>query len=106
MIIELPLSNDASQAFTTQLGSAKYDFQVVYNERSGVWMLSMYDNSTKDPILVSLPLVLGQELFAPYNLNIGRMLVVDLSNQNSEATYNDLGDRVKVYWFSDDEALP
>lgn len=106
MIIELPLSNDAAQAFTTQLGSTKYDFQVVYNERSGVWMLSMYDNTTKDPILTSLPLVLGQELFAPYNLNIGRMLVVDLSNQNSEATYNDLGDRVKVYWFSDDEVLP
>lgn len=106
MIIELPISNDASQIFTTQLGDTKYDFQVVFNERSGVWMLDISDNTTKTPLLTSLALVLGQELFEPYNLNIGRLLVVDTSNQSLEATFDDMGDRVKVYWFSDDEVLP
>ena len=108
MIIELPLSSDPAQIFTTQLGSVKYDFEVRYNDRSGAWTLDMADNTTKAAILSGVPLVLGQELFAPYNLNIGRIIVVDTNGTSQDATAdaNDLGTRVRVYWFSDDEVLP
>lgn len=53
----------------------------------------------------ALQLVLGQDLFEPYNFGIGALVVIDTSNRGREATANDLGDRVKVYWFSTDELV-
>ena len=97
MILELPLSSDPAQRFTTQLGDKKYDFDVKYNDRSGVWTMDMADNANKLPILSGIPLVLGQELLEPYNLTMGRMLVVDGTNQGKEAGTDDLGGRVKLY---------
>ena len=97
MILELPLSSDPAQRFTTQLGAKKYDFDVKYNDRSGVWTMDMADNATKLAILSGIPLVLGQELLEPYNLTMGRMLVVDGTNQGKEAGTDDLGGRVKLY---------
>ena len=105
MILELALSSDPAQRFTSQLDDKKYDFDVKYNDRSGVWTMDMADNASKLPILSGIPLVLGQELLEPYNLSIGRMLVVDGSNQSKEAGPDDLGDRVKLYWFSPDEVV-
>lgn len=105
MILELPLSSDPAQRFTTQLGDKKYDFDVKYSDRSGVWTMDMADNANKAAILSGIPLVLGQQLLEPYNLSIGRMLVVDGTNQGKEAGSDDLGSRVKLYWFSPDEAV-
>lgn len=105
MILELPLSSDPAQRFTTQLGDKKYDFDVKYNDRSGVWTMDMADNASKLSILSGVPLVLGQELLEPYNLAIGQMLVVDGTNQGKEAGPDDLGDRVKLYWISPDEVI-
>lgn len=102
MILELPLSSDAAQIFTTQLGEAKYSFDVRYNDRSGVWTLDLYDASTV-LIAASLPMVIGQDLLEPYNLGIGSLLCVDTTGQGLDAGPDDLGDRVKVYWFSHDE---
>lgn len=102
MILELPLSSDAAQIFTTQLGEAKYSFDVRYNDRSGVWTLDLYDASAV-LIAASLPMVIGQDLLEPYNLGIGSLLCVDTTGQGLDAGPDDLGDRVKVYWFSPDE---
>lgn len=103
MIVELPFSSDPAQSMVTLLGDVKYRLEVKYNDRSGVWALSIYDATTGDEILSSLPLVLGQDLLEPYNFDMGRILVVDHSGQSVDAGPEDLGDRIKVYWFSSDE---
>lgn len=103
MILEIPVSNDPAQVFTTQLGEAKYVFDVRYNDRSGVWTLDLYEASTQALIVASLPLVTGQDLLEPYNFGIGSLLCVDGSGQGEDAGPDDLGDRVKLYWFSPDE---
>ncbi len=103
MILELPFSNDAAQVFTTQLGETKYIFDARYNDRSGVWTVDLYDDSSKALIAASLPLVIGQDLLEPYNFGIGSLLCVDTTSQGLDAGPDDLGDRVKVYWFSPDE---
>ena len=103
MILELPFSNDPAQVFTTQLDDAKYTFAAKYNDRSGVWTLDLYDGATQQLVAASLPLVLGQDLLEPYNLGVGRLLCVDTSGQGRDAGPDDLGERIKVYWFSPDE---
>jgi hypothetical protein len=103
MILELPFSNHPAHTFVTQLGDQKYGFDVKFNDRSGVWTLDLSDDTTKEVLLQSVPLVLGCNLLGPYNFGMGAMLVVDTSNQGKDATADDLGERVKVYWFSEDE---
>lgn len=103
MIIELPFSSDGAQRVTTQLGDRKYIFEVRFNERSGVWTFNMFDAVTEAEILLGLPLVLGQDLLEPYNLEIGAMIVSDTTGQSKEAGPDDLGNRVKVHWVSPDE---
>lgn len=104
MVIELPLTSDAAQTVVTQLGETKYQLDVQYNDRSNRWTLTLTDFVTQTLIAASLPLVLGQSLLEPYNLAIGHLLVVDTSGRDQEAGPDDLGGRVKVYWFSDEEA--
>lgn len=102
MIVELPFSSDPAQAFTTQLGDEKYIIEAKFNDRSGVWTIDLYD-ATQQPIALSLPLLLGQDLLEPYNFGMGRILCVDETELGKDAGPDDLGSRVKVYWFSSDE---
>lgn len=106
MILELPFTSDSAQTFVTQLGDNKYQVDVKFNDRSGVWTFDLSDDATKSVLLQSIPLVLGQDLLEPYNLGIGRMMAFDTTNAGKDATADDLGDRIKVYWISGDEVLP
>lgn len=103
MIMEIPVSSDPAQVFTTQLGDVKYVLDIRFNDRSGVWTLDLYDDVSKALIAASIPLVVGQDLLEPYNFGIGSLLCIDGSGQGSDAGPDDLGDRVKLYWFSADE---
>lgn len=103
MILELPISSDPAQSFVTQLGDTKFRFEIKFNDRSSVWTMDLIDEVTKEPLLYSIPLVLGLDLLEPYNLGIGHLLVVDESNRGRDAGPGDLGSRVKAYWFSPDE---
>lgn len=104
MILLLPFTTDSAQKFTTQLGEAKYTIETKYNDRSGVWTIDLYDASTV-LIAASLPMVIGQDLLEPYNFGIGRIFCFDTSNQGIDAGPDDLGDRIRVYWFSPDEVI-
>jgi len=103
MILELPFSADPAQTFVTQLGDTKYRFDARFNDRSGVWTFDLTEDATQATLLQSVPLVLGCDLLAPYNFGIGSLLVMDTTNQGRDATADDLGQRVKVYWLGPDE---
>lgn len=103
MIIELPLTSDPAQTFTAQLGRVKYIFDVKFNSRSGVWTFDLFDASSKAVMLASIPIVLGVDMLWPYNLGIGRLIAADASNRSLDAGPDDLGTRVKVFWYSTEE---
>ncbi len=105
MIAELPFSSDPAQKFTSQLGDAKYTIEAKYNDRSGVWTFDLYDGASQQLMVASVPMVLGQDLLEPYNFGIGSILCVDANGTGIDAGPDDLGDRVKVYWFSADEVI-
>lgn len=102
-ILELKFTSDASQQVTTQLGAIKYLFDVRYNERTGVWNMSLSDAASRVLILANLALVLGCDVLAPFQLGIGSIIVNDEDGTGLDAGPDDLGDRVKVYWISPDD---
>lgn len=102
-IARLPLSPDVSQSFACQLSSRKLFFVVNFNERSNQWSMSIADDTTGAVLASGIALVLGQELLSPFNLGIGAMIVYDESRSSTDAKIDDLGTRVNVYWFSEDE---
>lgn len=105
MIIELPVSNDSSQDFTTQLGENNLRFALKYNSRTGLRTMDLYLADTNEPLLTGVPLVVGENFLAPYNFGLGILFMADLSNTGSEATHENFGSTVKLVWASDEEAL-
>lgn len=105
MIVEIPVSSEGAQTFVTQLGEVKYRFDVKYNDRSKVWTLDLSEDVSGLVLFQGVPLVLGQDIFEPYNFEIGRMMVVDMSSRGIDAGPDDLGDRVLLIWFSPDEVI-
>lgn len=104
MIVQLPLTSDAAQVFVTQLGNVKYQFDVIYNDRAGVWTMTITDFVSQTVLIAGIAVVLGAPLLALYNLEIGELIVSDTSESSRDAGPDDLGTRVCVYWLSADEA--
>src|ERR1019366_10409821 len=69
--LELPPSTDRPQSFTTQLGSAVYQFDLRWNDRSNVWTMDISDPVSGNPIVSGLAVVLGADPLKPYALGIG-----------------------------------
>jgi hypothetical protein len=59
--------------------------------------------ASKEQLLTSVPLVLGVDLLWPYNLGIGRLIAADTSGRGRDAAADDLGSRVRVFWYSPEE---
>lgn len=103
MIVELPLTSDPSQQFTVQLDRVKYEFFVKFNSRSSVWTFDLAVARTKEVLLQSIPILTGVDLLHPYNLGIGRLIAGDTTGKGLDAKEDDLGTRVKLFWYSPSE---
>jgi hypothetical protein len=91
---------------STTLDGVQYVLDVRWNGRSGVWYLDIRDVD-EDPIAMGIAVVLGSALgirtvdarFPP-----GALIAADMSGEGRDAGFDDLGDRVKVFYYSADEA--
>jgi hypothetical protein len=106
MIIELPVTTDPAQRFTTQLGDTKIVFDLQWNDRSERFELSLFYDATQEVIVRGLNVVLGCDLLEPFNFNLGHLVVVDTANLHTEANLSNFGTVVKFMWVSADEVLP
>jgi uncharacterized protein DUF6983 len=102
-LVQLPLTTDCPQSFKTQLGNTTYQFNLIWNDRSSVWMMDIINPITQAPIVSGIALVLGADLLEPYALEIGALVLVDETGTGSEATLTSLGASVSLYWVSPDE---
>jgi hypothetical protein len=103
MIQQLPLTTDCPQSFNCQLGDVTYQFNLIWNDRSSVWMLDILNAATQVPIISGLALVLGADLLEKYALGIGAFVLVDETGTGTEATLTSLGSSTNLYWVSPDE---
>ncbi len=104
MIIQLPVTSDPAQDFVIALGPATWELYVRFNERQKVWTMDITDYNTKTALVTGMPIVLGCDLLDPYNLENGAMIALDSTGSGTDAGPEALGDRVQVYWISQDQA--
>jgi hypothetical protein len=91
--------------FSTSLGDTTYRFNVRWNSRDEAWYFDLSDDEG-DLIVTGVKIVLGALLVARSaddRIPNGALLAGDTSNTGIDATLDDLGVRVFVYFYSPDE---
>lgn len=108
---ELPIEpGNPDQRFNTTLVDEEFIFDFRWNERAGAWYMAIYTEE-EDPIVhgikvVSGTLLAGHVSNAIADFPAGVFIVVDSSGQSLDgvgATLDDLGDRVSVVFFTQEE---
>jgi hypothetical protein len=104
----IPFNSEPSRVFTCALGDgAKYDFETRWNEGipgdPGFWTVDITRQIDQVKLLSGVPILLGQDILAPYALGIGSLIPFDEANTDVDAGSEDLGVRVNVYWLSAEE---
>jgi hypothetical protein len=95
----------ANYDFATVLGGTTYVFNVYWNARDAAWYLDLLAED-ETPIRHGVKILLGSPLgrrSASPLFPAGVLLASDLSGENLDATFDDLGTRVVVYFFTADE---
>jgi hypothetical protein len=93
--------------FTCQLDRWRFRFDTLFNDYEGVWHFDLTDAQTNRVIGYGIPILLGVDMLAVFNLSIGTMVAADMSGRQLDAGPDDLGSRVIVGYYSeaDIEAL-
>jgi len=102
-MLVVPFTSDYDQRFITQLGDDKFALDARWNERGQAWSFDLTRDSDGEVLLAGAPLLIGQDLLAPYALGIGGLLATDLDRKDSDAGPEDLGTRVIVAYLTPDE---
>lgn len=107
---QLPLVGGlAFQSFGTTLLATNYIINLRWNTRDAAWYFDLLDQN-ESPIVSGIKIVLGVELgrrTTDQRMPKGVFWAADLSGQGVDATFDDLGERVVVYfypfqeWFAD-----
>ncbi len=102
-MIALPfLPSIPFQRFTTTIEEEPYDFKVRWNSRDAAWY---FDVQTGDGVILrqGVKIVLGTYLGRACTegfFRTGVLWAVDTTSQAREATFDDLGTRVEVRYYS------
>lgn len=99
----VPFTSDPAHSFQATLGGVKYTFDVRWNERAAHWTFDLTREPDGELLVAGVPLLLGQDVLAPYGLGIGGISGCDFSGQDLDAGPDDLGSddtaRVQfIYW--------
>ena len=100
-MLEIPLSNSPDQQFRINLDNERYDIEVVYNTRSGIWHITISRAGTR--IIDSVAMLGGIDIFNPYNIPIRNAYVVDENNNLLDPTRETFGVSVKLFILTDAE---
>lgn len=101
-VAQLPLvGSEAFQRFGTTLLGTFYLFDFRWNTRDGAWYFDLLDEF-ESPIVSGVKVVLGVELgrrTTDQRMPKGVFWAADLSAQGLDATLDDLGTRVVIYFY-------
>lgn len=100
-VVELPFSPSIGQyTFTATIETVQYVFNVRWNTRDSAWYFDVLEADTT-PIVYGLKIVLGTYIGRRTNhplFNDGVIVAVDLSGQETDAGFDDLGIRVALQY--------
>lgn len=93
-IYQIPLTAN-NQKFNVQLNGTTYKFRTIY--RADTWFLDIMDSS-EVAILSGIPMLMGDDLLAQYQYMISGSLYVINNNADQSQSFDDLGDKILLYW--------
>ena len=99
-MIEIPLTSDSSQLFSSVINEVRYDFRVYFNFRNTLWNMDI--SSSGVSILYGVALLGGVDIFKQYNIPIENVYVVNSVNTDNATSVN-LGTDVKLYILTEEE---
>jgi hypothetical protein len=102
----LPLiPSNPDYQFSTELDGTVYVVQVRWNDRAESWFFSLL-TSDEEPLISGSAIVLGSVIgirSLDTRVPTGTFIVSDLSGENREPGFNDLGSRVVMSYFTEQE---
>lgn len=100
----LPFESTPSYRFSTTILNRQFVFDVRWNYREEAWYFDILDEA-EEPIILGTKIVLGAMLNRTRDPAFPRGIIIasDLSNTGQDAGLNDLGDRVQVYFYPEEE---
>lgn len=108
MPVQLPIdAEDPFYRVGVTLNDTPYLFDVRWNGRDNAWYFDVLD-VTEDPIRCGIKIVLGIPLGCrgvDPRFPSGAIFAEDLSGEGRDATIDDLGTRVCLYHYSEEEVL-
>lgn len=93
-MIEIPLTSEGEQIFSTKILGNTYGFRVVYSNRSKTWSLDITPQ-TGDPVF-GIVLVGGVNLISEHNLPINNLWMVNIDNPSLDPSSDNLGTSCKL----------
>lgn len=108
MAFELPLTPSlAHYTFRATIDSSEYSFEFRWNGRDSAWYMSIYE-SDETPIISGVKVLIGVLLGRRGDHDLfkrGAFVVQDMANEDRDATFDDLGTRVVVRYYTDFELV-
>lgn len=106
-LAQLPLGNDVPwYSFQTTLAGTQYTMVVRYNTRMSRWMLDI-DDSTGNPLITGLPLLINRNIAGQYTYNAeipqGILFCTDDTNTGTQPTRLSFG-TTNSGWYLDPTA--
>lgn len=100
-MIEIPLSSDVAQQFSSVFNGKASDFRISWNSRWQTWSMDIKQDNVD--ILTGVPLVSGVDILAPYTLETKNMFIVNLENVNEDPDLENLGVSARLFILTDEE---
>ena len=98
-MIVIPLNNDPIEEFIFDLEGLAYRFVKRWVEIAGGWTLDMF-GQVNEVELTGMPLVTNSDILGPHAiLEMGRMVLIDLNNQNEDPDFDNFGTRFQLFYF-------
>jgi len=94
-----------SYRVSTNLDGVQYILDVRWNGRDEAWYFDLLDEDEvpiKSGIKIVLGVLLGWRSTNP-EFPTGQLIASDLTNEGRDAGFDDIGDRVQVFYFADGE---
>jgi hypothetical protein len=98
----MPFTALPVQQMTVSLPTGTFDFYVRWNERLGIYAMTITNTLTQVVVIQNVALLLGVALLSAYDLGLGEFVCVAEDGVDLDAAFDDLGVRINVYYVSPD----
>jgi len=99
--LEIPTNSDSEHFdFEIDLEGVVFTLEFSYNKRRDIWVMTIIDSSENIllgniPLLTNIPLT---DQYVDEELPPGRFILLDETGENRDASRNNLGSTIKLYY--------